>query len=507
MNSTVAVQRTIWLSLVLLSLCLYAIQTNAAETKPNIIFVISDDLSWGDLGCYGQKKIKTPNIDRIATEGMKFTSCYAGNAVCAPSRSGLMQGLHPGHARVRGNFVGHYRHSLTKDDLTVPMLLKQAGYATGLFGKWGIGMLGTDGFPTKKGFDEFVGFANQHHGKSLYPDHYWRNDMRVSIPENKGFRPPYNRPAKYTADGTPIPPGIANPDKAVYQTDLFHREALKFIRSKANKDKPFFLYYASALPHGPLIVPDLAPYTNKDWPSIRHKEWAAMITRLDTEVGRILDLLEELKIDDDTLVFFVSDNGQSSGGYSGYNRGGTGLSIEEFFKNASPVRGTKGNLYAGGVLVPALARWPGKIAPGSVSDQPWAFWDFMPTAAELAGAATPKNIDGISIVPTLLGQSAKQQQHDYFYWEYGGSRAARFGDYWAHQAKGKRIELFDLTRDPQQRNNLAGKQPELVAKANRIFKKVHVPSEVWPSPGESNSDFKARMTKLGNTHWPNNYSK
>jgi len=287
-----------------------ALADNVVAKQPNIIFILSDDLSWGDLGCYGQQKIKTPHIDRIASEGMRFTNAYAGNSVCAPSRSCLMQGLHPGHARVRDNSYKGYRHSLQKEDSTVAEILQTAGYATGLFGKWGLGLSSQPGFPNKKGFDQFYGILNQRKAHNFYPPFLWDNQQRVYFPQHAGFR--YKQQSAYNIDGSVNPLGMKNPATKVYSFDRYCEKSLQFVRD--HQREPFFLYLAYTPPHGKLVVPNLGQYKNEKW-GIGHKEWAAMITRMDGEVGKLLALLNELKIDDNSIIFFASDNGYSAFGY------------------------------------------------------------------------------------------------------------------------------------------------------------------------------------------------
>ncbi len=472
-----------------------AVQQPNAQ-RPNIVFILSDDLSWGDLGCYGQERIRTPNIDRLAAEGVRFTNAYAGNSVCAPSRSCLMQGLHPGHARVRGNAYRSYRHALQRDDVTVAMLLKNAGYQTGLFGKWGLALSDQPGIPNRKGFDEFFGYLNQRKAHSYYPAFLWDNTKKNPYPQHAGHD--HRQQSEYDKDGRVKPFGIQEPAQARYSFDEIHRRSLDFVQRR--HEQPFFLYLAHTIPHGPVIVPELGPYKNEDWP-IGHKEWAGMVTRLDSAVGELLELLEKLKIDERTLIVFASDNGHST---HGYDRDKKVTSIGDQFQSYGPTRGRKGDSYDGAFRVPALARWPGRIAPGRVSDQVWAFWDFLPTAAELAGVEPPKNVDGLSIVPTLLGRSDQQRAHEYLYWEYNQNQAIRTGDWFGHRKNGGRVELYDLAQDPQQRNDLARKKPQLAAKILRWMDDSHTSSEVWPSPGESRAEFQKRLERDGIPPRPTN---
>jgi len=456
-------------------------------SKPNIIFILSDDLSWGDLGCYGQQKIKTPNLDRIAEEGIKFTQAYAGNSVCAPSRSCLMEGKHPGHARIRDNSYKSYRESLQNGDFTVAMMLKQAGYKTGIFGKWGLGLYNQPGIPGNMGFDEFYGYLNQRQAHCYYPEFLYHNRQRIYFPENGAFHKMenYSKTSPYDKDGKCLPLGIKDPSKATYSFDFYCEKSLEFVRK--NKNNPFFMYLAYTIPHGSLIVPDLGIYKDKKW-AIEYKEWAAMITRMDTEVGKLLKLINELGLDENTIIFFASDNGNSSSKHGRDLK----ISLSDFFNLDSPTRGSKGDSYDGAFHVPAMVRWPGHIKYNQVSAQKWAFWDFLPTAAEIAGVKPPSDIDGISILPTLLGKGI-QKQHEYLYWEFQQNQAVRYGKWFAHRVNGGHIELYNLISDPQQSNDLSNGFPDIVKKIEQIMYKSHTPSNVWPGPGETAEEFKKRL--------------
>ena len=430
-----------------------------SRAKPNIIFILTDDLGYGDLGCFGQKRIGTPNIDKLAAEGMKFTDCYAGSTVCAPSRCCLMTGLHTGHALVRGNA----RVPMRPEDVTVAELLKQAGYATALIGKWGLGEEASTGIPTRQGFDTFFGYLNQHHAHNYYPAFLWRDEKKVQL---KNVVPGSGKYGK----------GVAT-EKVEYSHDLIATEALKWVEK--NKDRPFFLYLAVTIPHannqaGPrgMEVPSYEPYADKDWPDPQ-KGHAAMITRLDGDVGRLMALLKKLGIDENTLVIFTSDNGP-------HREGGA---RPEFFDSNGPLKGKKRDLYEGGIRVPGIARWPGHIAAGAVSGHPWAFWDFLPTACEIAGAETPKGIDGISFLPAMLGR--KQRAHEFLYWEFhegrSSSQAVRMGTW-----KGVRktpsgpLELYDLPRDLGEENNVASEHPDVVKKIEAYLAVARTESKHWP---------------------------
>jgi len=426
--------------------------------KPNIIFILADDLGYGDLGCYGQERIKTPCLDRLAAEGMRFTDCYAGSTVCAPSRSCLMTGQHCGHTIVRGN--GNV--PLRPEDVTVAECLKRAGYATALIGKWGLGEAGTTGIPTKQGFDTFFGYLNQRHAHNYYPAFLWRGEERVAL---KNVVPGQGEFGK----------GVAT-EKAEYSHDLLVAEALKWV--EARKAGPFFLYLALTIPHANneagkagMEVPDHGPYKDTDWPEPQ-KGHAAMITRMDGDVGRLMARLKELGIDGKTLVIFSSDNGpHAEGGAS-----------PAFFGSAGPLTGMKRTLTEGGIRVPGIARWPGRIQPGSVSHHPWAFWDFLPTACELAGVAPPKDIDGISFLPAMLAQP--QKDHEFLYWEFhegGSTQAVRMGKWKAIRPwPNGPMKLYDLSKDLAEKSDVAAEQPDVVKKVEACLAAARTPSQAWP---------------------------
>jgi arylsulfatase A-like enzyme len=421
-------------------------------SKPNIIFILADDLGYGDLGCYGQKRIKTPNLDRLAAEGLRFTSFYAGSTVCAPSRAALMCGQHTGHVRIRGNA----QVPLRSEDVTVAEVLKSAGYATLAIGKWGLGLEGTAGAPNAQGFEEWFGYLDQTHAHDYYPQFLWRNDKPWPLVHN------------------------ADNQKGDYSHDFFTRSALNGLR--LNTDKPFFLYLAYTIPHANnelgaktgngMEVPTDKPYSDEDWPQ-PEKNKAAMITRLDADLGTLLDRLKQLKMDERTIVLFSSDNGP-------HKEGGID---PKFFQSSGPLRGIKRDLYEGGIRVPMIVRWPGKIKAGVTNDGPWAFWDFLPTAAEIAGVKPPKDIDGISFLPTLLGQK-QTNRHEFLYWEFhekGSKQAVRMGDWKAVRlAPGKPLELYNLRTDLGETTDLADQHPEIVAKIEEYLKSARTASAEWP---------------------------
>jgi arylsulfatase A-like enzyme len=464
-----------------------------AANLPNIIFILVDDLGYGDIGCYGQEKIRTPHIDQMAAEGIRFTEAYAGNAVCAPCRSSLMQGLHPGHARVRGNMINDYRDSLRKGDFTVAMMLQAAGYKTGLFGKWGLGLHNQYGIPNRMGFDEFFGYLNQRHAHCHYPEFLYHNQERIYYPENGTHHmiENYEGEQSYDENGICQPLGIEDPSKARYALDAYCEKSLEFIRE--NKDKPFFLYLAYTPPHASYIVPELGIYNQMKWP-LSHKVYAAMVTRVDTEIGKLLQLLSDLGIDENTLLIFASDNGNTGG-----NAKAGEIPTAVFFNNESPRAGQKGDIQDGAFHVPAIARWSGHIKPGQVSDHIWAMWDFLPTVADLTGITPPEETDGISILSTLLGDPEKQRKHDFLYWEYEEEQAVRMGKWYGYKNKKGKLEIYDLYKNPAQNQDLSADYPEIAGKIGEIMKKEHTPSDVWPSPGESKDAFEERMARMGIT--------
>ncbi len=465
------------------------------DPRPNILWIMSDDLSWGDLGCYGQGKIATPHIDALAAGGTRFTQCYCGSPICAPARSTLMQGLHSGHATVRANMVEGYRHHLQPSDVTVAEALHAAGYATGLFGKWGLAVEDQSGQPRQKGFEQFRGYLNQRHAHSYYPPYLFENETRTPYPQHEGFN--HNRPRRYDSQGRIVLDMMADPSAAQYSFDVYAEASRQFIR--ANADRPMFLYLAYTIPHGSLAVPELGRYAELDWPDVRHKEWAAMITRMDDEVGRVVALLKELGVFDNTLIFFCSDNGYSA---RSYVKAEEGLpTFDDFFGHSGPFRGGKGNLNEGGLRVPMIAHWPGHTPAGAVCDDPWAFYDFFATAAELAGAAAPPGLDGVSIAGMLRGEGSIPQR-DYFYWEFcetfGAEQAVRMGQWKAYRPHPDQpTELYDANADPSERNDLASHHPDVVARAEALFRTARVPSPIFPDPGEDRDAWRVRMARQG----------
>jgi len=458
--------------------------------RPNIIWIMADDLSWGDLGCYGQELIQTPHIDRLAAGGMRFTHCYSGSTVCAPSRSALMQGLHTGHTAVRDNMVGTYRHSLQPGQFTVAQVLKSVGYATGMYGKWGLSLRNQPGLPNLVGFDEFYGYLNQRKAHNHYPEYLWHNAQQVFYPQHRGHD--HRQSNEYDAEGRVRINGVRDPDAARYAFDEYAARSLDFVR--ANADRPFFLYLPYTPPHGALEVPDLGPYAHLDWPSVTHKIWAAMITRMDAAIGELIALLHELGIYERSLIFFTSDNGYSARGYA------RDPSLDDWFHHRGPWKGEKGNLGQGGLAVPTIAHWAGRIAPGTTCDLPWAFWDFLPTAAEAAGAYCPRNIDGVSILPTLLGQPERQEKREYLYWEFKDEQAIRLEDWWVYRAHPEHpIEVYHALEDPGQTRDLARDEPQVVRRTREIFAQAHTPTIFFPGPGQGRAAWERELRERGIT--------
>lgn len=435
----------------------YGTHARAAETssslKPNIIFIMADDLGYADLGCYGQRIIKTPYIDSFARGSIRFTHCHTGASVCAPSRSVLMTGQHTGHTTVRGNKGSNTpphdgqkgRIPLKISDITVAEMLKRAGYATGITGKWGLGEPGSTGLPNDHGFDEWLGYLNQDHAPDYFTDYLWRNKEKMALEGNKEGK------------------------RGQYTHDVFTEFALDFVRR--NRSRPFFLYVPYCIPHARYEIPSTAPYENEPWEKDA-KVHAAMITRMDKDVGHILDLLKELDIADNTIVFFCSDNGSA--------RGWAGI-----FDSNGPLRGKKGTVYEGGTRTPMIVRWPGKTPVGQISDTPWYFADVMPTLAEIAGVTPPKNIDGTSILPTLLGRKQDLSKR-YMYWEKISKgrlqQAVRKGNWKAiKQGPETPLELYDLSSDIDESNNIAGEHPEIVAEIENYLNTVRTESPHWPT--------------------------
>lgn len=457
--------KSIYIFTILLAILSVSCKQKAKETKatkPNIIFVMADDLGYGDLGCYGQAMLKTPNLDNMAAEGMRFTNCYAGNTVCCPSRSSLLTGLHPGHALHRGNY-GDYKGEnayvpFKKGTKTFASYMKEAGYLTGHIGKWHNGGTTEEKTsPSFLGFDySFSNYPNYlwtteikkkviKQRKEYYFDHYWRNEEKVFVEEN------------------------LNMAGKIYCEETYTNEALDFI--KRNKDTTFFMYLAYTSPHAPQVPYSEEPFENEDWPEIERK-FAAEVFYLDQNMGKLFQHLKDLKIDENTIVFFTSDNGPHN--EQGHDH--------TFFNSNGDLRGYKRNYSDGGIKVPMLVRWPEKIKAGSETDHICAFWDMLPTFCDIGNSSSPEKTDGISILPTLIGNTDQQKQHEFLYWEIAnlGKQAVRMGNW-----KGIRlnvnedgfdapIALYNLSKDISEENDVSLHNPEIVDKMKQIMKESHV---------------------------------
>lgn len=444
--------------------------------KPNIIYILADDLGYGDLSCYGQKLFNTPNIDKLAAKGIRFTQHYAGTTVSSPSRSALLTGMHTGHTPIRGNkkMEPEGQQPMPEGTYTIGQMFKGAGYATGAFGKWGLGGPGSVSTPDRCGFDEFYGYLCQTLAHNYYPEYLWHNNQKVLLPGND------------------------NHGYGQYSPDLIQQQSLNFIR--AHKNTPFFLYLPYTIPHAELLAPDdqifarfkgtfpetpykgvedgttfrKGPYESSAYPKA---SFAAMIVRFDNYVGEIAKLLEELGLTENTLIIFTSDNGP-------HQEGGA---QPDFFNSGGGLRGYKRDLYEGGIRVPFIALWPGKITGNTTSDHISAFWDMMPTFAEITGSKLPVSTDGISFLPALLGQK-NQKEHEYMYFEFhenGGSMAIRQGNWKAvrlniQQPQRTTTELYDLSTDRAEAHNVAAEHPDLVKKFEGLMTTSHQSSEVFP---------------------------
>lgn len=453
----------------------------ASAARPNLIWIMADDLGYAELGCYGQKIIRTPHLDRMAAEGMRFTHFYAGATVCAPSRSVLMTGLHHGHTRVRGN-AGQSNpgaQALQPGDVTVAGLLRGAGYRTALIGKWGLGDIGAaeTGLPRRQGFDSFFGYLNQRHAHNHFPEFLWRNEARMALP---------NIVTRIGEDGA----GYATEAKA-YADDLFADEVVEFVRE--NRQRPFFLYWSLVIPHANnerasalgdgAHVPDYGPYAQEDWPP-QDKGHAAMITRLDGYVGRLLEQLRQLGLAERTLVLFTSDNGPHRESRHNLAR----------FNPSGPFTGIKRSLTDGGIRVPLVAWWPGSVKAGAESGHVGYFADWLPTAAELARALAPERTDGLSLVPTLLGKGGQQRQHEFLYWEFhegGFTQAALYRGRW----KGIRrsgpeapVRLFDQHNDIAEQSDVAAQHPDIAQRIGAYLKTARTPLPEWEPRWQSGAE-------------------
>ena len=465
--------KTVFVLLICFTGCKETQKTEIAskeEDKPNIVFILVDDMGYGDLGCYGQETLTSPNIDKMASEGMLFTQHYAGSTVCAPSRAALLTGKHTGHTSVRGN--SPEGQLLADDEITIAELLNGKGYKSAVIGKWGVGNHPEPNDPARNGFEHAYGYVNMWHAHNFYPEFLYRNGVKEILKGNEtDWAYDYEEGMK---EGT----GVAK-IKETYAVDKLQQDALKFITD--NKENPFFLYYCLNIPHANneagyftgdgMEVPNYGEFEAKKWPN-QEKGFASTIRIIDNSVAEIEAKLKELGIADNTIIVFVSDNGP-------HNEGGH---KEEYFNSNGIYRGSKRDLYEGGIRVPLIVKWPGKIKPGTVAKNPVATWDFLATFADIVNADVPKNTDGISFLPTLLGNTAEQKQHDYLYWafyELGGRQAIRAGDWKLIRlnVRDKAIpvveELYNINLDPSELKNVVQQNPDKVKELQDLMKKAH----------------------------------
>jgi len=483
------------IALLLLACCSCA-SDPSTKRPPNIVLIVADDLGYGELGSYGQRLIKTPRLDELAAEGMRFSQHYSGSPVCAPARCTLLTGLHTGHAAIRDNDEMADRGDVWNDPalegqrplpegtVTLGHHLQAAGYATAFVGKWGLGWTASSGDPNAQGFDHFYGYICQREAHNYYPTHLWDDGTSVPL-DNPPFSPHQRLPEGMNPLNAASYEAYSGND---YAPDLMIEDALSFVRAQG--DEPFLLTFATPVPHLALQVPDdsLAPYESAfddqpyegDAGYLPHRQpraaYAAMISRMDRDVGRLLDLLDELDLTENTLVLFTSDNGPSWVG---------GVDLE-YFESSGGLRGRKAQLYEGGLRVPLLARWPGVIPPESTSDHVSAFWDVLPTVLDAAGTHTPAGLDGVSFLPTLRGASSEQLTHEALYWEHARRhQAVRMGDWKAvRHHPDQALELYDLAADPAEGHDIAAQHPAIVARLETLMAELHRPSQHFPLAGE-----------------------
>jgi len=469
------------------------------DSKPNIILILVDDMSYYDMSCLGQKEFKTPNLDKLCQEGLFFSEAYSGSPECAPSRSSVIEGKHLGHNRIRLNNSVRGQDHLLDEDITIAEMLKEAGYTTGFVGKWGIGLPETEGTPDRQGFDYSFGFYDQLRAHTYYPHYLYENGKQIAIPGNYGFDMDkcyaHTKSEEglniYDEDGKLVPNGIREAHKARNSQDLIHQRALLFIRE--NHNMPLFLYYATQLPHGPCITPDLGEFKDKPW-DMKHKEWAAMMTHLDRHVGELIDLTVELGIDKNSIVLFASDNGYSHYGYFNRKR----WEDDPVFRNKGPWKGGKFGSFDGGMRVPMMAYCPERIPRGTTIHQV-VLYDIMATVCDLAGVEPSQN-DGISFVPLLAGETEKQKEHPFLYWGGGTympqAQAVRLGSWFGmRESSAEPIQLWNLQNDVGCDRDVASNYPDIVAEIIQIMEEEHVDSKWFQNPGEARDEIEAKREK------------
>jgi arylsulfatase A-like enzyme len=476
-------------------------------SKPNIIFILADDLSFRDLSCYGQQQYKTPNLDLLAQTGIRFSQAYAAAPECAPSRGCLMTGLHTGHGPIRANQSARGQDNLRDEDITIAEVLREAGYKCGFTGKWGIGLPGTEGVPYKQGFDLAFGFYDQSRAHTYFPHYLWQNDRRIDYPGNIGFdmpkrysmnvkNPPDEVLNQYDKEGKLFISEIPDMSKAVFSQSAIEEAAMGFV--KENSKNPFFLYFATQLPHGPVIIDKMGEMADRDDIPQMSREWAAMVMRLDQFTGRLIDLLKELEVYENTIIFFASDNGYSMCGYMG--RGNApDWPDDPWLRNKGPFTGGKFSVLEGGCRIPFFVHWPSKIDPGVVSEPVW-LPDFFPTAASLAGVKNVPETDGIDLGPLIFGKKHEYKGHEYLYFSKYREQAVRMGDWKAYRKSPEdSVKLYLVEEDTYGERDLSAIYPDLVKRAGQIMDTEYTPHEWYWNPDETREDFDKKRQKAKET--------
>ena len=493
-------------TILILSFIMGFFQSNSQSSKPNIIFILADDLSYRDLSCYGQQRYQTPNLDALAVSGIRFTQAYAAAPECAPSRGSLLTGKHTGHGSVRINSSARGQEHLLDADITIAEVLKEAGYNTAFTGKWGVGLPETEGVPYKQGFDYAFGFYDQTRAHTFIPLYLRENEEIIRYPENEGFDMPkrydQTKPSNtYDENGKLYIEELKDPRKFTYSEDAIQEAAYGFLEKNhpAKTQKPFFLYYATQLPHGPVIVPDLGEMQHPDSVYLKTREWAAMVIKLDNFVGDLVDYLKENELYENTIIFFASDNGYSMCGYM--DRGNAPHWPDDpWLKNKGPFTGGKFSVLEGGCRVPFFVSWPSKYKPAICNEPVW-LPDFFPTAAELAGVNASKfKLDGKSLLPILEGKTDEFDSHEFLYFSKGPEQAVRMGPWKAYRKNpGSAMELYLVEEDTYTQKNLAALYPGIVKEAEAIMKREHEPHEWYWNPWESREEYQAKQKRAEET--------
>ncbi len=480
-----------------------------AGQQPNIIFILSDDMSYRDLSCYGQERYQTPNLDRLAKDGIRFSQSYSAAAECAPARCSLMTGLHTGRSSIRTNSSARGQDNLRDEDITIAEVLKELGYNTGFTGKWGIGLPGTEGVPYKQGFDFAFGFYDQTRAHTYIPHYLRENDQILEYPENQGFDMPSRYHSidpdfknTYDAKGTLVLPELKDPKTYTYSENEIQKAAFRFIEQNdpSQTDKPFFLYYATQLPHGPMIIDELDEMSEPAEVLQWSREWAAMVIKLDDFVGELVEKLKDMGQYENTVIFFASDNGYSMPGYIADRGNGPNWPDDPWLKNKGPFTGGKFSVLEGGCRVPFFVSWPSKFKAAAVSEPVW-LPDFFPTAVELAkGNVKSYDTDGKSLIPLLKGKNDQFESHAYLYFFKNREQALRMGPWKAYRKNWESpIQLYLVEEDTYTQRNLASAYPEVVKKIKEILDSEHVPHEWYWNPWETAEDYAAKKQKAKDT--------